>query len=74
MEIRKSVIKSLENELFRNNWEGTPYNILGMQYITHVLKIACMGHASVITCFSHPHLEHYLLIQSYYSWNFSKLQ
>ena len=34
-EIIKSVIKSVENEWIRNNWESTPYNVLGLQ-VTHM--------------------------------------
>ena len=34
--IVKSVIKSVENGSIKNNWESTPYNVLGMQYTTCV--------------------------------------
>ena len=35
----KSVIKIVENELTRNKWGNTPFNVLGVQHTTPVFLI-----------------------------------
>ena len=51
----KSVIKVVENELTRNKWGNTPFNVLGVKHTTPVFLVwhvqVC---ASAIACLSHP--------------------
>ena len=67
MNIRKSVAKRVENEWIRNNWERTPYNVLGVRHTALVFLIWCLrGRASAIAYLFHPGQKHY---HSYMSHN-----
>ena len=37
------MVKSVENEWLRNNWERTPYNVLGVRHTARVFNMVCAG-------------------------------